>query len=198
MRLIIIRHGETVENKVGIVQGQTNGRLSRLGREQAERLAKRLKDEKIDIAYSSDLGRCKESLGPLLKLRKIKVNYSNLLREQGKGVFEGKKRIYFDKWRKNNPGKIPEGWESWEDVEKRVANFLKGNFDKWKGKNVLIILHGGTKQTLLKILFRNDRKYRKKLEGISPNTGITIVRLEDNGDCVFDELYSTGHLENLK
>ena len=56
MRLLITRHGETIENKAGILQGHTEGTLSGLGIEQAEKLASRLKNEKnsekINSTYS--------------------------------------------------------------------------------------------------------------------------------------------------
>jgi len=56
-RLIFVRHGETEENKAKIVQGQKHGKLSEEGLEQAKKVAERLKDEKIDFIYSSDLDR---------------------------------------------------------------------------------------------------------------------------------------------
>ena len=49
MRLIITRHGETEENKAGIMQGHLPGVLSELGKEQAEKLAERFKNDKIDL-----------------------------------------------------------------------------------------------------------------------------------------------------
>ena len=45
MKLILVRHGETEENKLKIFQGHTHGVLSSTGIEQAKKLAFRLKDE---------------------------------------------------------------------------------------------------------------------------------------------------------
>ena len=45
MRLIITRHGETEENIKGIHQGHMPGILSKLGIEQAKKLALRLKND---------------------------------------------------------------------------------------------------------------------------------------------------------
>ena len=58
MRLILTRHGKTVENMNDIMQGWLPGELSEEGKEQAKHVAERLKDRKIDVAYSSDLKRC--------------------------------------------------------------------------------------------------------------------------------------------
>ena len=45
MKLIITRHGETIENTEGIIQGHLHGTLSKLGKEQARKVAERLKKE---------------------------------------------------------------------------------------------------------------------------------------------------------
>ena len=49
MRLIITRHGQTEQNKSKILQGQTPGALSNLGKEQARKVAERLKEEQIEL-----------------------------------------------------------------------------------------------------------------------------------------------------
>ena len=55
MKLILSRHGETLENQQHILQGQLPGTLSPLGIAQAERLAEMLQEETIDNIVSSDL-----------------------------------------------------------------------------------------------------------------------------------------------
>lgn len=55
MRLILVRHGETKDNDAGILQGQLHGELNKSGIEQAEKVAVRLKNEKIDFIFTSDL-----------------------------------------------------------------------------------------------------------------------------------------------
>ena len=42
MRLILVRHGETLDNVNGVLRGQGHGKLTKLGVEQAKKLAKRL------------------------------------------------------------------------------------------------------------------------------------------------------------
>ena len=49
MKLILIRHGLTLDNEKGIFQGQTHGELSEVGKKQSSKLAVRLKNEKIDF-----------------------------------------------------------------------------------------------------------------------------------------------------
>lgn len=58
-RVYIIRHGETDENRKGIIQGQLDTRLNEEGRLQAERVAEALRDKPVTFerAWTSDLGR---------------------------------------------------------------------------------------------------------------------------------------------
>lgn len=59
-KIYIIRHGETQENRDGIIQGQRDTKLNEQGRKQAVLLGEGLKDVKFDTAYSSDLSRASD------------------------------------------------------------------------------------------------------------------------------------------
>lgn len=61
-RLLLVRHGETVDNANKIMQGQTHGRLTLNGIEQAHELGRQLRGEHIDVFLSSDLARAVETL----------------------------------------------------------------------------------------------------------------------------------------
>ena len=74
MRLILTRHGETEDNVKEILQGQAGGKLTAKGIEQAKKLALRLKKEKIDKIYVSDLKRAVDTAKELhayLKAEKL-------------------------------------------------------------------------------------------------------------------------------
>ena len=60
-RILAIRHGETAWNVDGRVQGQLDVPLNAVGQWQVQRLAHALADEPIDVIYSSDLLRAKET-----------------------------------------------------------------------------------------------------------------------------------------
>ena len=55
--ILLVRHGETEWNRTGIQQGHLHGELSELGIRQAELVAGYLKEESVDLVYSSDLKR---------------------------------------------------------------------------------------------------------------------------------------------
>ena len=68
-RLLLVRHGETVDNVNKIMQGQTHGRLTLNGIEQAHELGRQLRGEHIDVFLSSDLARAVETLEIIKKER---------------------------------------------------------------------------------------------------------------------------------
>ena len=57
IRIYVVRHGETEENRQKIVQGHLDTSLNSEGERQSDLLAKALKDVPFDACYSSDLQR---------------------------------------------------------------------------------------------------------------------------------------------
>ena len=57
VRIYVVRHGETEENKQKIIQGQLDTQLNSEGEKQADLVAKALRDIPFDVCYSSDLKR---------------------------------------------------------------------------------------------------------------------------------------------
>ena len=70
-RLLLVRHGETVDNVNRIMQGQTQGRLTLNGIEQARELGRQLRGEHIDVFLSSDLARAVETLRIIVEERNL-------------------------------------------------------------------------------------------------------------------------------
>lgn len=58
-RIYIIRHGETDENRKGIIQGQIDTKLNEEGVMQAKKVTEALRDSPVEFekAWTSDLGR---------------------------------------------------------------------------------------------------------------------------------------------
>ncbi len=111
MKLILTRHGETEENKSKIFQGHLPTKLSKEGINQVRRLARRLKDEKIDAIYSSDLPRAIDTAKEIAKYHKNAcLIFTKELREFDAGELTGKPQSLLD-W--NN---LPKSMETLEQV----------------------------------------------------------------------------------
>jgi len=151
MRLILVRHGETIENKKRIVQGQIDGRLSRRGIRQAKKVARVLMGYDIDAFYSSDLARCLDTSKYIFKRRPdLRMIKERRLREIDFGIMQGKPSA--DMENKDFPGwgifkedfwhARVEGGESNSEMYRRVMGFVN-ELVIGKFKSVLLVTHGG-------------------------------------------------------
>src|SRR5437870_10210961 len=86
--LLLVRHGETDWNRDGGWQGGSDTRLNDLGREQARALADEL-DGNIDVVYSSDLARARETADIVAAKLQLEVRVDPRLRERSFGSWEG-------------------------------------------------------------------------------------------------------------
>jgi broad specificity phosphatase PhoE len=109
MRLILVRHGETDLNKQRRVQGLSNLGLNEKGKRQAEALAQALKNEKVDVIYSSPLRRALETAQAIGRFHRVRVVPLDGLKELDVGEVDGmtydEMRIhhgeFFQKWMKD-------------------------------------------------------------------------------------------------
>lgn len=59
--IFLVRHGQDTDNAVGILNGRRDTELTELGREQARRVAEKLRDKSVRKVYSSPLKRAYET-----------------------------------------------------------------------------------------------------------------------------------------
>ena len=88
--IILVRHGETVDNARQIMQGQTQGELNDKGRDQARQVAQRLACEQLDAVVASDLRRAIQTAEIIATLHGMTVQTTPLLRERDWGGFTGR------------------------------------------------------------------------------------------------------------
>lgn len=94
--IYLFRHGRTFYNEKNIFTGWKDIPLSKNGIKDAKVLAKKLKNKKIDLAFSSDLKRAKKTLKEILKShRGVKVIIDKRLKERSYGKLEGKSHAMF-------------------------------------------------------------------------------------------------------
>lgn len=190
MELIITRHGETEENKQGIIQGHLPGKLSEKGLEQVKKLSERFKDEKIDFIFSSDLARALDTAKETAKFHpEVPFEIKKDLREIYWGELQGKESSKL-KELENHKEKIKdiETIEETHKRAKRVIDYLLENHD---GKRVLIITHGVFQSVLINYLLSEEPAKKQKTE----NTGVTIFRFSKNKKSELVLFNCTKHLE---
>jgi glucosyl-3-phosphoglycerate phosphatase len=92
-RLVLVRHGESIWNAEGRIQGQQCAGLSEVGHAQAkatgQALAESLPQARV---VTSDLQRCQETAAPLLEGLGVEPTVDARLRERSFGSWEGRLR----------------------------------------------------------------------------------------------------------
>ena len=154
IKLILIRHGQSIGNQSRIFLGHTDLDLSDLGYKQAECTAEHLKNEKIDYIYSSDLIRAYNTAIPHAKMRKIMIIREKNLREAYVGSWEGMnvddiiekwgREVFVDQW-KNNFGlfRFPDG-ESIKEAGKRFYHEIIAICSRLDSKTLVKNCENGT------------------------------------------------------
>ena len=150
-RLYLIRHGQSAGNAEGRFGGHGPTPLSDLGREQAEKTAKLLAKEGVDVIYSSDLLRAVQTAEPLAQLLDLPIHRSEAFRERNVGVLQG---LTFDESKERYPNDyyalinrnvhhvITEG-ESYRHLLRRITAELRNILRNHQRERIAIYSHTG-------------------------------------------------------
>lgn len=162
--LILVRHGKSEWNKLGLWTGWTDVSLAEEGIEEARQAGLMIKDFRINSVHVSTLKRAHETwheIKNVLQLthepkRHAALNERHYGIHTGKNKWEVKKEIgdeEFQRIRRHWNHPIPEG-ETMKDVHDRVVPYFKNHIlpELAEGKNVLVVGHGNNLRALVKHL----------------------------------------------
>jgi len=175
--IILFRHGEVLSKK-NILCGWLNLPLSSQGLKQAKELAKKLRKEKIDIGFCSDLLRGQQVIVEVLKYHpRTKVILDHRLRERHYGAISGQlESVFADTSILENGlnGKIVEkipGLESMSVVRNRVFPFMTQliHFMQKEKVNVAISAHKNSLELI-----------QEYLEGLTPDQAKKLAHFPTN------------------
>lgn len=201
--LYVTRHGETDYNRDHIMQGSgVNTSLNETGRAQAEALAERLSDARIDAVYASTLIRARETAKIVAAPHEpIPYAYLDDLKEISWGVYEGtqptkERKVAMqsikEKWRSGQVDLPVEGGESPRQVERRARRAVDIIMEAHAGQHVLVVTHGRYMRIMLaSLLYDHDLTQMPNVP--HANTGLYVVR-HHNGTFVADVTNSVSHL----
>jgi broad specificity phosphatase PhoE len=198
MELILVRHGETLWNKEGRVQGTSDIELSDTGRDQARRLALVLKDRPLDALYASPLKRALETASLINEYHGLTIETDRGLMEMDQGDFEGqpfkelmaKEKDFLKHWI-SDPASVtmPRG-ESFLDVQARSWPVVERIAAR--GQNALVVSHNFA---IAAILCRIRNIGLSQFRSTCVDTASkTLIRVED-GLFSVESLNDRSHLE---
>lgn len=165
--LYLVRHGETFDNANRIMQGQTQGKLNAVGIQQAEEVARQIRDLHIQAVVSSDLRRAIETAEIIAKPYGFDIHTTPLLRERDWGSFTGRyiPDLKDEKW--------PSDIETLDQLQKRACLFMDYVRENYAGQKVLAVGHGIINKAIQSVFFCKEMKDVKPMA----NAEIRILEL---------------------
>ncbi len=199
VKFIFIRHGLTLDNESMKLSGFIDSELSDMGKKQAKQTSIRLKDEEIDLIYSSPLKRAMDTAKEISKINNVNINIFDEFKEMNFGDFEGltfkeiesdHKEEYERLKNESFEYSFPNG-ENMIGFHDRISNKIDHIIKEQDGKTVLIVSHGGVIRACISHLISKDHTYHWNFK--IDNCSITIVEVVDNF-AVIHSLNNTEHL----
>ena len=201
---LLMRHGESdknVEPRIVTNQPDAPYHLTEKGKKQVCDSAAALKDQ-VDLIVTSPVLRAKETaelVADTLGLADDTILVDERIREIEHGVYEGKPLEEFYADFPVNLDRFeakPEGGENWNDIRRRMGEFLYDLEARYQGKRILIVSHGDP-MTLLNAVARGaeaedivaswEESYQQK--GVVTNLDFIPVPHNDNYELDFHRPY---------
>lgn len=200
MKIYFTRHGLTEYNKERRIQGLLDSPLTLEGKEKAKELGARLKDEGIEIVYSSDQKRAMDSAKIINEALKIDIISDRRLREVSMLSHEGMtwaESVATDPDREDlimqrpdlfNEGGIYPYRDALEDAIAFIFELIKTNYEK-----VLVMTHGSKLRVITTVLEGLDLKDTNKVELIK---GLSL-KIYDYNEGKFKLLHDDEDYDNF-
>lgn len=202
----MVRHGQSLANAARRFAGHSDFDLSDLGHKQAAKVAEYLiKNEKIDLIYSSDLLRAYHTATPISEAFGIPVQKDEGLREIFAGQWEAltleeiakKYAEDFSVWKNNYSQARPTGGESTTEVYERVIPHVIELAARHDGKTILLATHATVTRAFIAYSKGLGPNETELLQGFPQNASLNIF-IYDNGRVSGEKINFTDHLTGLE
>lgn len=197
MEIYIVRHGETMWNKVKRFQGSADIELSDAGRDLARKSGMNLRDIPLDRVFSSPLCRARETAELFCGGRDIRIEVDERLRELNFGHCEGQLyedlvnndsltfKYFFSQPELYHPD---DAGETIEDMMARARAFMQEVVEPLAASchRIMIVAHGALNKGLM--AYVNHREVKDLWAGgLQKNCGVIILSYADGNYTTIDE-----------
>ena len=203
-----VRHGETLFNVLGRMQGWCDSPLTEHGIQQAQEAHDRLLSVPLTRAFSSTSERCIDTADIILKDRNVPLITTKGLKEVNFGIWEGEKvsllMPQLIKHRETEDYKDVQG-ESKDEVYQRIRTSFNDIIHACNdGDGVLIVSHGAFFLMMTEELFHisksdliNAIRWKKSSKGNPVANGYVADFVFEDGSYRFTRIKGIEHIENL-
>ncbi|SUB24430.1 histidine phosphatase family protein [Avibacterium avium] len=205
----LVRHGRTVWNEQGLLQGQGDSPLIAEGIEGAMKTGEHLANVPFVAAYSSVLKRAMDTTQYIIGERNIPFFQHKGLNEHFFGSWEGvlvdsiRQSEEFQQMTKDpaNYQAKSNGGETFAELADRAMQAIYDIIQVHDKGNILVVSHGHTLHLLLALLDGSSWQTHRENPRVTrlANTSISLVRYEQTenenaGRFVLETVNSTAHL----
>ena len=175
-----VRHGKTLFNELGRMQGRCDSPLLEEGIRQAYAAKEALKDIALTRAYTSTSERCIDTAHIILEGRDVPLIYTKKLKEMSWGKYEGALISAYqeeiDKRRFGTRDWTDVGGEDQPMLKERILNAFSQIYDEAKdGDRILIVSHGAVFMNMITLIFGYDLDYMFRLMKEHGESGHPVV-----------------------
>lgn len=166
LHIYLFRHGQTYYNRAHVFTGWKDSKLTPKGKKDAKKIAEKLKNKKIDVAYQTHLSRSKDTLKPVLKYHP-----------------ECKKIITDDRMIERSYGKL-QGMHHSQFVKKEGTDDYKTLLHWHKIDH----LHGKEKQEFIKKVGESELQIIRRSYTTKPPKGESVKMVEKRVNSFIKDL----------
>lgn len=143
MELFVIRHGQTLINVFGMINGRNKIGLNRIGKNEARKASKEVEEINLDLIICSPLKRTKQTCN-LVNKNGIKVIYDERLleRNSNKVQFNKISGLDFNEWYDINKEILPKDAEGFKSIYERTVSLIEELKNKYPGNKIMLVTHG--------------------------------------------------------
>ncbi len=195
MKLYIVRHGETNENKATKLMGRSPGKLSATGKTQALVTGETLLNKNINIIYSSPLSRCLDTANLINQFLKKEIVKDDLLLERDFAQLTNSvhKNIDFNALDTPSEENTRLGVESLASVQERTIKFIEKIKDAHRNKIVLVVGHNNPIRMMFAVLLNST--YHEILSKYKiHNCGISVFDIVQGDTTTTETIDDISHL----
>lgn len=201
--LVLVRHGQSEWNALGLWTGQEDVALTEQGKAEARAAAKHLEQITLHKGYASNLTRAQQTLEEIksaLSHTELETTHHEALNERHYGDYQAKNKWdikdsigddEFTKLRRSWDHPVPNG-ETLKDVHARVLPYYEESIleDLKEGKNVIVAAHGNSLRALMKHL---EEVGDENVHELEIGTGeVVMYEIDEAGTMVSKQVLNQG------
>lgn len=198
--IITVQHTQSVHHTNGMVGSWTDWDLTELGRSQADRIGKKLKDElagKKVVMFSSDLKRAKQTAEEIAKYLDVQPFLRRELRERNLGKCCGKSvqwlRENLECPEKTVDDRLFSDGESRRDAWNRLEPFYK-EIIAGNDENIIIVSHGDLLSIWNAMFLGLPVEALNTVDIHGPGGGVSHMFICDDGKHLVKHINDTSYL----